>query len=89
MPPKSLWDSYLNDQNRQIKAKRYIEENIQLIEEESFDTLFLSCPYILKIPVFKILRESEILFLYMDMYGNNLIRSSNGTTVDNNLIYGI
>ncbi len=70
-----------------LSAKEFIEEHIDLIDNEEFNELFKMCPDNLKRYVADILYKSNIIAIYQDMNGVIYIRSANGTTINTSLLY--
>ena len=70
-----------------VSAKEFIEEHIELIDNEEFNELFKMCPDNLRCYVADILYQSNIIVMLMDMNGVTHIRSSNGTIINSNLLY--
>ena len=77
----------LQEDTLKVSAKEFIENHIELIDNEEFNQLFKMCPDTLRRYVADILYESNIIVMLMDMNGVTHIRSSNGTIINNNLLY--
>jgi ATP-dependent Lon protease len=76
----------LEEDNLKVSAKEFIEEHIELIDNEEFNELFKMCPNNLRLYVADILYQSNIIVMLMDN-GVTHIQSSNGTVINNNLLY--
>ena len=77
----------LQENTFKVSAKEFIEEHIELIDNEEFNELFKICPGDLRRYVADILYQSNIIVMLMDMNSVTHIRSSNGTIINNNLLY--
>lgn len=77
----------LEEDTFKTSAKEFIEDHIELIDNEEFNELFKMCPNNLRRYVADILYQGNIIVMLMDMNGVTHIRSSNGTIINNNLLY--
>lgn len=77
----------LEEDTFRVSAKEFIEEHIELIDNEEFNELFKMCPGNLRRYVADILYQSNIIVMLMDINGVTHIQSSNGTIINNNLLY--
>ena len=77
----------LQEDTLKVSAKEFIEEHIELIDNEEFNELFKMCPNNLRRYVADILYQSNIIVVLMDMNNVTHIQSSNGTIINNNLLY--